>query len=66
MTAPVMAVPTPVTPVPVVPSMPAPMAMAVPVMMSPAHFLGLETIDIVLRNDRGLRGLAAWRQQSLR
>jgi hypothetical protein len=42
------------------------MAMAVPVMMSPAHFLGLETIDIVLRNDRGLRGLAAWRQQSLR
>ena len=42
-------------------------AMAVPVpVMSPAHFLGLEAIDIVLRNDRGFRGLAARRHQSLR
>jgi hypothetical protein len=33
--------------------------------MSPAHFFGLETIDIVLRYDRGLGGVDAWWHKAL-
>ena len=68
MPAPVMT-PSPVTPVP---AMPAPMAAAPVAAMpspvpavSPADFLGLETIDIVLGSDRGFRALGARRHEPL-
>ena len=51
--------PAPMSPVPV-PVMPVP----VPV-MTPAHFFGLETIDIVLRDNGRLCALAVRRRQAL-
>ena len=61
MTVPVMAVPTPVAVMPMA-VMPAPVV-AVPV-MAPAHLFGLEAIDVLLRDDSGLRTLAArWHQR---
>ena len=64
---PVTAMPAaPVTAVPA--AMPAPMpAMPAPVpVMTPAHFFGFEVIDIVLRDHRRFRALAARRSQTLR
>ena len=65
MPAPVMT-PSPVTPVPA-PMAAAPVAaMPSPVpAVSPADFLGLETIDIVLGSDRGFSGLSALRHEPL-
>jgi hypothetical protein len=40
-------------------------AVPVAVAVTPTHFLGLETIDIVLGRDRGLRIIAAWWRQVL-
>jgi hypothetical protein len=64
---PVTAMPAaPVTAVPA--AMPAPMpAMPVPVpVMSPAHFFGLDSVHIVLRDHRRFRAFAARRSQTLR
>jgi hypothetical protein len=55
--APMAAAPAPMTPM-------APMPSPVPV-MSPAHLFRPELIDIVLRDDRGFRALAARRQEAL-
>jgi hypothetical protein len=45
---------------------PAPVAaVPVPVVVTPAYFLGLEAIDIVLGRDRGLRIIAARRHETL-
>jgi hypothetical protein len=51
--APVMVVPMMVAPVVMAPVAVVPAVMPVPVM--PADLFGLETIDFVLRHDRGLR-----------
>ena len=68
MAVPVMSVPTPVTAMPMV-AMPTPVtAVPVPVavaVMAPAHFLGLDTIDVFLRDHGGLRALAARRHHGL-
>jgi hypothetical protein len=60
-TAPV-AVPSPVAAMPTVPAPVTPVPVPVPV-MAPAHLLGLEVIDIVLRDHGGFSGIAARRRE---
>lgn len=62
MVVPVMAMPVPVAPVMAVPVVVAPMMMP---MVTPADFFRLQAIDVVLRDHRGFRALAARRQQGL-
>jgi len=58
---PMVAVPV-VAMMPVVPTMPTVMVPAMPV---PPDLFGLETIDLVLCNDRGLHGSGARRNHGL-
>ena len=58
-----MMTPVMVTPATMVPAVTVPAMMPVPVM--PVNRYGLETIDLVLRHDRGLRTYCARLHQSL-
>ena len=60
MPPPMTAVPAPMT---VGPAPMTPMPVPVPV-MAPAHFFGLEMIDIVLRDNGGFSALAGWWRQT--
>jgi hypothetical protein len=52
-------------PVTAMPMMPPTMPMPVPMVVAPTHLFGLEMIDLVLPDDRGLRGFRARRRQTL-
>jgi hypothetical protein len=61
---PMVAVPV-VTMMPVMPTMPTAMVPVMPVVPVPPDLFGLETIDLVLCNDRGLHGIGARRNHGL-
>jgi hypothetical protein len=57
--------PVAVVPVMMMPMVPVVMAPVVVVVVVPANLLGLETINLVLRHDRGLRACIARQYQTL-